>query len=466
VTLRTRLLSGFAIVLAIVALGAVLLIRSQSTYLTEQVDRQLQSAMGPIMRPPGPLSGPSPGLDRPVPAVPGEGPISDLFIGSIRDGRLVALVRGQLLDDEPLIATDEASWRRVANTGPFSVDGVGGTSRFRVLVVLPDGQDAPAVVALPLGSVDDAVDQLTLALFAGTLVIAAILGLIVWWVERLGLRPIGRLTATADVIARGERGHRAPSGDPRTEAGKLATAFNVMLDERDASEERLRRFVADASHELRTPLTSIRGYLDLYQDGEFRSEPGLGDMMRRMAHEASRMGDLVEDLILLARLDEGRPLRAEPVDLGRLLDDAALDARVLQPDRTIVVTVAGGGPMRITGDLFRLQQVVGALVANALSYTEVDTRIELSARFEGDRAIVTVADDGPGLDAETAGRVFDRFVRGEQSRSRRSGGAGLGLAIAKAIVEAHGGTITLDTAPGTGCRFMVSLPRLMRASDA
>ena len=204
-------------------------------------------------------------------------------------------------------------------------------------------------------------------------------------------------------------------------------------------------------------MTSIRGYVDLLSDGGGDAAER-ADMLRRMSQETLRMSDLVEDLLLLARLDEHRALRTEPVDLRTLLEDAAMDARVLQPERPIAVDVPGETPLLVTGDAFRLQQVIGALVHNALAYTDVTARLDLAARPEPGRVMVTVADTGPGLDAEAAARVFDRFVRGETSRSRRSGGAGLGLSIARAIVEAHGGSLTLETTPGAGCRFTVSLP--------
>ena len=456
-TLRARLLSGFAIILVIIVAGAAVLIRSQGAYLTELVDRQLQSAIAPIVRVPGPLFESDAGRPRPRPRTDPDAPISDLFMGVVADGELVPLLQGQLLQDVPVVAVDEASLARTANAGPFTADGVAGTARFRVMVVHPEGADDTAVVALPLTAVDAAVERLTLTLGLATLLIVLVLGLIVWWVERLGLRPIARLTATADAIAGGERGLRAGGAGPRTEAGKLATAFNVMLDERDQGEERLRRFVADASHELRTPLTSIRGYVDLLSDGGGDAAER-ADMLRRMSQETLRMSDLVEDLLLLARLDEHRALRTEPVDLRTLLEDAAMDARVLQPERPIAVDVPGETPLLVTGDAFRLQQVIGALVHNALAYTDVTARLDLAARPEPGRVMVTVADTGPGLDAEGAARVFDRFVRGETSRSRRYGGAGQGLSIARAIVEAHGGSLTLETTPGAGCRFTVSLP--------
>lgn len=313
------------------------------------------------------------------------------------------------------------------------------------------------VVALPLDEVDSAVSRLWWAVGGGAVVIAGVLVLVIWWVQRLGLRPVARVTAAAEAVAHGDRRLRVETTKPHTEAGKLANAFNVMLDERDAGEERLRQFVADASHELRTPLTSIRGYLDLYHEGGFRYRGQVDDMVRRMRRESSRMHDLVEDLLLLAQLDQRRPLRREQVDLGVLLDDAATDAQVLQPDRPIALDIPPA-PVAVVGDHHRLQQVVGTLVTNALVHTEAGTELRLTARDRGDVAVLTVADAGPGLAPDDAARVFDRFYRGDHSRTRRTGGSGLGLTIARSIVEAHHGTITLDTDPGRGCRFVVVLP--------
>ncbi len=464
-TLRARLLLGYAIVLAMIVAGAVAVVRIQEAHLVELVDRQIQNAMGPIMRGPAPAppdrgAGPS---DQVVAREP-DAPISDLYLAVLIEGRLQPLVVGQLLDDRPAIGAEDAAAALASGASSFTVDGERGVNRFRVLVTAPAGGSDPAVVALPMTAVDDAVKQLTLTLIVGVAVIAAVLGLIVFWVEMLGVRPIRRLTVTADAIAAGDREQRAIDPGERTEAAHLARAFNLMLDERDHGEERLRRFVSDASHELRTPLTSLRGYLDLLREGGETAEERI-DMLRRMAAESARMGDLVEDLLLLARLDEHRPLRREQVDLRTVLEDAARDARVLQPDRPVTVAVAGEGPLLVTGDAHRLEQVIGALVDNALSHTDAAAGLRLEARATatGDTAEVVVADAGPGLDADTAGRVFDRFVRGDASRSRRSGGAGLGLSIAKAVVDAHGGAIRLDTAPGAGCRLTITLPRTAEA---
>jgi two-component system, OmpR family, sensor kinase len=450
VTLRTRLLLAATVIVAVVVLGAGVVLRTQRDYLTDQVDGQLE-ATRPL------LQGPFPDAAPVTPSTPRDAPISTLFIGYLESGDVVAVLRGQLLDDVPDL--DDVAVGTLADGATFTVDGTDGSTRFRVAVVRTAGDDRVAVVALPLDEVDSAVARLRLALGAGSAVVVAVLALVVWWVERHGLRPVARLTEAAAAIARGERGHRVAVSDPRTEAGHLASAFNVMLDERDATEEGLRRFVADASHELRTPLTSIRGYLDLYREGGFRAAGALDDMVRRMGQESSRMHDLVEDLLLLANLDQHRPLRRETVDLDRLVRDAATDAQVLQPGRPIEVDVRDDEPVETVGDTFRLQQVVGALVSNALAYTDRDVRLRLAAAATRSAVCVTVEDAGPGLVAHDAARVFDRFFRGEQSRSRRSGGSGLGLAIARSIVEAHGGTITLDTAPGRGCRFVISLPR-------
>jgi two-component system, OmpR family, sensor kinase len=454
-TLRARLVLASAIVVVVVSVGAVVILRAQEDFLTAQLDDQLRAAR-PLFRVPPTDVDP----ERPIQALPPpDEPVSNLFVGLIVDGALEPVLQGQLLDDVPEIDLDAAALDRAADGDPFSVDGRAGSTRFRVAVMQTDGTDALSVVALPLDEVDDAVARLRWALGGAIATITAVLVITLWWVERLGLRPVARVTAVADAIARGERTRRVEDAEPRTEAGRLGAAFNVMLDERDADEERLRRFVADASHELRTPLTSIRGYLDLYRDGGFRGTGQLDDVVRRMSQEASRMHELVEDLLLLAKLDEHRPLRQETVDLARLLRDAAADAQVLQPHRQITLDV-DDAPVAVTGDAFRLQQVVGILVDNVLVHTDIDVELRLGARSTDHGVELIVADTGFGLEATDAARVFDRFYRGDRSRTRATGGTGLGLAIARSIVEAHGGGIVLDTAPGRGCIFRIVLPQL------
>jgi two-component system OmpR family sensor kinase len=254
----------------------------------------------------------------------------------------------------------------------------------------------------------------------------------------------------------GDTGRRVPSYPARTEAAHLANAFNSMLDQKQQADERLRQFVADASHELRTPLTSIRGYADLYNQGGLGDQARLDDAMRRVSSEAQRMGSIVNDLLLLSKLDRGVQMESAPVDLAPILDDAAADARAVQPART--VTVSSERPLQCTGDNQRLHQVVAALVHNALVHTPADTPVEISGQRNNGAVVIEVVDHGPGMDSETAAHAFERFYRGDPSRTRGTGGSGLGLSIAQRIVEAHGGRIALQTSPGQGCRFRIALP--------
>lgn len=453
-SLRARLLLVTAGIVAIMAVGAGLLLRTQEAFLVGQVDAQLEASR-PFVRP-IPDSGafgvpPREPRDAEAP----DAPISQLFMGTVVDGELATVLAGRLLDDTPAVDVDPEALAGVVDGDPFTVGGARTDQRFRTLAVELDGTDETMIVALPLDEVDSTMGRLRMALGGGLVLVGGVLLLAVWWVERLGLRPIARLTSTADAVSHGDRRSRATVTNPRTEAGRLALAFNLMLDERDATEERLRRFVADASHELRTPLTSVRGYLDLYREGGFRQAGELDDVVRRMSHEAGRMQDLIEDLLLLADLDQHRPLRREPVDVEDLLRDAARDARAVQPRRPIEVEASAPG-LVVTGDGYRLQQVVGALLTNALAYT--DGAIWLAATSHPGGVTITVSDEGPGMESADAARAFDRFFRAEPSRARRTGGSGLGLAIARSIVDAHGGSIALDTTPGHGCRFVVDLP--------
>jgi two-component system OmpR family sensor kinase len=262
---------------------------------------------------------------------------------------------------------------------------------------------------------------------------------------------------------------RVDETDERTEVGQLGSALNVMLGrietafrEREASEARLRRFVADASHELRTPLTSIRGYAELFQHG-LADRPGdLDTAMRRIDSESTRMAGLVDDLLLLARLDQRRPLEKVPVDLASLAADAAQDARAVDPSRQITCQVPG--PCTIIGDEGRLRQLVGNLVANALAYTPPGSPIEITASLgptqdlAPGQAKIAVTDHGPGISADAAAHVFERFWRADPGRVRTQGGAGLGLSIVAAIADAHGGRVGLSETPGGGATFSVELP--------
>ncbi len=453
-SLRYRLLAAMGVLLVLILMGGFIVLRSQRSFLIDQVDEQLAGAL-PFTSP-----YPHPVLDAPIqllpPPPPPDAPISTLFVGLVEGDRLIPFLQGQLIDDTPKVPVDVSELIRMERQA-ITVDGIEGRERFRILAGRDPELGSFLVVALPLNEVESASRRLQLVLIIVGGLVLGVMAAAVWWVERLGVKPIRNVTRVAEAISAGDRNQRVRQTDSRTEAGKLAHAFNVMLDDRDTIELRRRQFVADASHELRTPLTSIQGYLDLYSHGQFADPAQVDDMMRRMGREATRMKALVEDLLLLANLDQQRPLRNNRVDLNRLITDAANDARAVQPQRSILAATPDS-TVETTGDEFRLQQVVAALVDNALTHTDIDCEIRLETRATPTGTEIIVADDGPGLDAARAERVFDRFFRHDQSRSRATGGSGLGLAIARSIIEAHDGTIALRTAPGAGCTFTISLP--------
>jgi two-component system OmpR family sensor kinase len=290
---------------------------------------------------------------------------------------------------------------------------------------------------------------------------------------RLGLRPLEGIGETAGAIAAGDLTRRVTPAEERTEVGRLGLSLNAMLaqieaafEERRASEARLRRFVADASHELRTPLTSIRGYAELFRRGAGARPEDLAKSMARIEAEASRMGVLVDDLLLLARLDQGRPLERDPVDLGAIATEAVEAFRAIDPGRHIDVVVEGD--VSLTGDGGRLRQVIDNLLDNVRAHTPAAAPAHVRVAGHEHEVDLSVIDEGPGLSREASARLFERFYRGDPARSRQTGGAGLGLSIVAAIVEAHGGTVratAADAAPGHdgGVTFEVRLPRVSPA---
>jgi two-component system OmpR family sensor kinase len=369
---------------------------------------------------------------------------------------------------------DDGDYERAAVT--LGADD--GTSWRLMTGQLPDGYTL--VVGIDLEDDEKAISRLVrIELFVG-LAVLAMLGVAGYLLVRNSLRPLAEVERTAQAIAAGDLSQRVPQGDQRTEVGRLSTALNGMLTriesafraqqaseaEARGSEEKMRRFVADASHELRTPLTSIRGFAELYRQGAVGSDEEIGRLMSRIEAEGSRMGVLVEDLLLLARLDQRRPLSLTPVDLAAIAGDAVHDARAVQPDRPITLHLDESltdVPV-VLGDEGRLRQVVGNLVGNALTHTPPGTRVGVSIGQDADADVLLlrVSDEGPGMDAADAARAFERFYRADTSRTRdgaEAGGSGLGLAIVASLVEAHGGTIALDTAPGRGATFTVGLHR-------
>ncbi|WP_308250328.1 sensor histidine kinase [Sphaerisporangium fuscum] len=366
----------------------------------------------------------------------------------------------------------------VRNRVPFTVESASGV-RWRAVAV-PEGVRI-RVVALRMGEIDATVTRLTIIVTSVGGGVLITLGFACYWLVRRSLRPLVEIERTAGAIAGGDLSRRVPLRHRRTEMGRLGRAINGMLaqieaafEDREASEiaarksafearrseDRMRRFVADASHELRTPLTSIRGYAELYR----HEAPSLAEatrLMRRIEDEAARMGILVDDLLLLARLDQQRPLERRPVDVLSLAAGAVLDAQTLAPDREIDLVRLDGadGPVTVTGDEARLHQVISNLVGNVLRHTPSGTAFRVGVGELEGSVVIEVTDEGPGLAPGDAERVFERFYRADPSRTRNGGGGtGLGLSIAAALVQAHGGAITVDSDPGKGATFRVALP--------
>jgi two-component system OmpR family sensor kinase len=347
----------------------------------------------------------------------------------------------------------------------ITVGSVGSSGlRYRVYASRDVDGGSITVVAVPLREVDQTLSHLLLVealVIAGVLVALAVTAS---FVVRLGLRPLDRMEATAGAIAGGELSRRVSPADASTEVGRLGLALNAMLDRleqafaaREASEERLRQFLADASHELRTPLASIRGYAELFRIGATVDEEGTRTAMRRIEDESKRMGVLVEDLLTLARLDEEPELRRTQVDLVELAGDVVADARATAPGRAIALDAPESA--LVWGDAHQLHQVLANLMRNALVHTPADTAIEVSVRDEDGDVRMSVRDHGPGLPAGSHERLFERFWRAEGGRERGKAGAGLGLAIAREIVAAHRGTINAEDADGGGAAFVVRLPK-------
>ena len=420
------------------------------------------------------------------------------------------------------------AWAK-ANTGKhLTLGSVSGPDTWRVIVspvTTSTDQTGTLIVAYDLGDINAVVVQLVRVDVIVSVAIIIVLTVVAVGIVRSNLRPLDDIELTAGQIAAGHLNHRVPEGDPRTEIGSLGRSLNIMLTQIERafhaqgeaeqaahqSEERMRRFIADAAHELRTPLTTIRGFAAHYRqrggtgdwsarmpaDGSGLSSgtgagysPAVGSassgagaesgamsgeeldrLMSRVESEATRMGLLVEDLLTLARLDQQRPLSKGPVDLLSLAADAVQDARIVSAGRAISLSVAPGTAFIVDGDEARLRQVLANLVNNAITHTPAGTAVRVkiargvleasAARgtYEPVPAVVLdVEDDGPGMAPEQAQRVFERFYRADAARNRASGGTGLGLAIVAGLVSAHGGTVAVRTAPGRGADFQVKLP--------
>ncbi|MFB9626337.1 ATP-binding protein [Nonomuraea helvata] len=469
-----RLVSATLLLVTLaITLTGVFAVRLLRGYLVERVDQQLIAATRPLRDPPPMAEQPRPG-GRPQ-------RFFGLFYAVLLDpsGTPIRTLSESTEEHTPALPKLDLLKVVALNGRPFTVESLGtGGPSWRVVAV-PGRDGESRVIAVNLSEVDATVSQLVLIVAVaggGTLVV---LGLACYWLVRRSLRPLREIARTAKDIAGGDLSRRVPLWAGTTEVGKLGRSLNSMLaqieaaaGEREAaaesarrsataarrSEELMRRFMADASHELRTPLTSIRGFAELYRLGEEKDLAEAVRLLSRIEGQAARMGLLVEDMLLLARLDQRRELAMRPVDLLSLAATVVIDAQTLAPDRKIeLVRLFGGeGDVTVTGDESRLGQVLNNLVTNALTHTPAGTSFQVRVGLDGDQAVVEVADEGPGFPAEVAERVFERFYRADPARS--AGGSGLGLSIAATLVEAHGGIVMAEGAPGKGALFRVILP--------
>jgi two-component system OmpR family sensor kinase len=380
-------------------------------------------------------------------------------------------------ESRPDISSISAADARDRQQAPFQVRGTdGGNWRVVALNVL-DGNERSSVVVigLPLAPVDSVMEHAALVVVGVGLLTVVLAFFIATWTVSRSFRPLARVEKTAAAIAAGDLSRRVEIENPGTEVGRLGGSLNAMLAHietafaaRMASEARMRRFAADASHELRTPLVTIRGFSELYRQGALSTPEDVATAMGRIESEAKRMGAMVEDLLLLARIDEQRPLQQKPADLLLLAHDAVVDTQAADRSRAITLTGLDGAaprPAPVLGDEAKLRQVLGNLVGNALRYTPEGAPIELAVGVrtaqDGSRqSVIEVRDHGPGVADDEATRIFERFYRADTSRTRETGGSGLGLAIVAAIVGAHTGEVRLERTDGGGATLVVSLPFL------
>jgi two-component system OmpR family sensor kinase len=492
-TLRSRLVlvvGALTLVALIVAnIAGVLLIR---TYLSNRIDDQLRAMSRPFSAQRG--EDPSPAF-VPRARLRNLGPDQVLYVYNA-DGKLDEDRSSATEATRPVVIPLAQVTKLAADPKPFTLAAANGSTSWRLIAVADPGSQRVAVVGLSLSEVEQTTQWLLLIDAGVTILVLALLGFGAAFVVRLGLRPLNDMEKLATDISGGNLSGRVEGTDRHTESGRLGLALNAMLarieaevDARTASEQRLRQFVADASHELRTPLTSIRGFAELYRRGGAAPGPALDETMSRIEGEAGRMGVLVEDMLMLARLDQRRPPAMHRVDLLEIAADTVRDAHARVPDRPVVLEgliddTETFEPATVLGDEHGLRQVATNLVANALQHTPVQARVTIRVGRLPSRppspgsvhsgpldsgalplvagsslAVLEVTDDGPGVPALHAPRVFERLYRADSSRSRgRGGGSGLGLSIVAAIVHGHGGWVELDSPRAGGATFRVLLP--------
>lgn len=472
-TLRHRLV---LIVVSILALGSIVVgfasVFAVQGQLYERVDEQLGRALeritgqnpnSPVQGAPGVIG--SPGL--------GPGALAARFDNGV-------LYSASYLDDDatPTLLNDvqERILTQAAEAGTKETVDLGGDiGLYRVMHISIAGsqnQSVTFMIGTPLRDLSLTVSQLVVLITVITALVLIIAGGVAYATIRLALRPLDRVAATAAAVSKlpldrgdGALSVRVPEEDSndRGEVGRVGAAINRMLghvsaalQSRQASENKVRRFVSDASHELRTPLAAISGYSELASRYGEQIPEDVAYSLSRIRAESARMAAIVEDLLLLARLDEGRELDRAPVDLTMLVIDAVNDAHAAAPEHDFRLDLPEE-PVSVRGDRSRLHQVVANLLANARVHTPAGTTVTAGIEVADDAVLIRVADDGPGIPPELRQRVFERFVRGDDSRSRETGSTGLGLAIVSGIVAAHGGSVTVESEPGRSC-FTVRLP--------
>jgi two-component system OmpR family sensor kinase len=477
-SLRARLLVGLVALVAIgLGAAAVVTYEEQRSFLRTRLDQQVANSRLPVSVTLGLVH---PGVPTARRAGPGPGQAPSTFqtsgtyavlfdsSGKVIETHAFTPYGAATPSPPALPAKLPISQFKSKRLRLFTVNSKSGSGlRYRAAAIaVPGGR--VLVIAVPTREVDDTLSRLILVeALVGAGVILALMAL-GWVVIRVGLRPLERMGRVASEIAHGDLTRRVSPDNERTEVGRLGSSLNQMLvqieqafADRGESEDRLRRFLSDASHELRTPLASIRGYAELFRLGAADDPKELARAMARIEAEAARMGVLVDNLLLLARLDELPEVRLVPVDLRELAEHAAQDTRAVAPGRAVRLTA--NDSVRVLADPEQLRQVLGNLTQNAVIHTPAGTPIEISLRREGDRAVLEVRDYGPGLPADAGDQMFERFWRTEGGRSRGRGGSGLGLAIVKAIVQAHHGEVHADNAPDGGAVFRVALPIVQTA---
>lgn len=483
-SLRTRLLAAVvglvAIALATTGTIGITMLRS---YLVHQIDDQLSVGgvrFSGATPPPGTSQQPGTAKQTGVAQQPsrvvvqarGQLPTPFVFAELAASGKVLRIRGGSSAAGAAKPVLRELNTAAVERTGgkPFTVRATHGEAGFRVRAMArPDGPGT-IVVGMSLQSVDDTVGRLRMITWLVALGVLAVLAVLAAVAVRIGLRPLASVERTAEDIAAGDLSRRVEPGPQGTEIGRLSTALNAMLAQIESavaaserSETALRKFLADASHELRTPLTTVRGYAELTRKGAFDSDAAEEHALQRIEAEASRMGGMVDDLLLLAHLDQNPPLRHTSVDLVALTAEAVADARVRAPDRLIDFT-APERELFVDADADRTRQVLANLLGNAVTHPPSGTPVRVSLRRVADDVMLEVADDGPGLPPAQVARLFERFYRVDAGRSRELGGSGLGLAIVEAIVQASRGSVRCVSEPGAGTSFVVTLPVHMQHS--